>query len=123
MSTTIDRRTFLTTAPRQFLSGVKALMHDVAAFAWSVADGQERAVRQRVALLDVSRCLAWSGTDCQICYLRCPKRDEAMRYEEGRPAIVTSVCDGCGICIDVCRAVNDLEAIQLVDVTTSRVTT
>ena len=119
----MDRRTFLTSAPRHLLSGVKALMHDVAVFTRPFADGQERVGRQRVALLDISRCLAWSGADCQACYLKCPKRDEAMRHEDGRPAIVTSVCDGCGICIDVCRTVNDLEAIQLVDVTTNRVTT
>ena len=122
MSAAIDRRTFLTTAPRRLLSGVQALMHDVAALTGSLAHGQEGAGRQRVALLDVSRCLAWSGTDCQACYLKCPKRDEAMMLEGVRPTIVTSVCNGCGICIDVCRAVNDLEAIQLVSVATSRVT-
>lgn len=123
MSIEIDRRTFLTTAPRYLLSGVKALMQDVATFAWPIADGPDHAVRQRVALLDVSQCLAWSGTDCRMCYLQCPKRDEAIALEVGRPTIVTSECDGCGLCIDACRAVNDLEAIHLVDVTTHRVTT
>ena len=114
MSTGIDRRTFLTTAPRHLLSGVKALMNDVAAFTWPIADGPDRTVHQRVALLDVSRCLAWSGMDCQMCYLKCPKHHEAMTLEGGRLTIVTSGCDGCGICIDVCRTVNDLGAIRLV---------
>ena len=107
----IDRRAFLTSAPRQLFSGVKTLMHEVAAFARPASGGQERAVRRQVALLDVSRCLAWSGTDCQVCYLKCPKRDEAMMLEGARPIIVTSVCDGCGICVEVCRMVNDPGAI------------
>lgn len=119
----MDRRAFLTSAPRQLLSGMKALMNDVAAFAWPTAGGQERTVHSQVALLDIARCLAWSGMACQVCYLTCPTRDHAIMFEEGRPTVVASVCNGCGICVDVCRAVNDLEAIQLVDVTRRRVTT
>ena len=123
MSRDIDRRAFLTSAPRHLLSGVRALMHDVSAFTWPASGGQERGARRQVALLDISRCLTWSGTDCQMCYLACPKRDQAMMLQGGRPIIVISVCDGCGVCIDACRAVNDLDTIQLVDSTTSRVTT
>lgn len=119
----MDRRAFLTSAPRRLLNGVMTLVSDAAAFARPVADRQEHATLRRVALLDVSRCLAWAAVDCQLCYLTCPKRDEAIMLEGGRPTVVTSVCDGCGMCIDVCRNANDLEAIQLVDVTTSRVTT
>jgi len=113
MSTDVDRRTFLTSVPRQLFSGVKALMNDVAAFGWP-AGGLEHAVRQQVALLDVSRCLAWSGMDCQLCYLTCPKRDEAIMLERGRPVVVASACDGCGVCVEACRTVNDLGAIGLV---------
>lgn len=115
MSRDIDRRTFLTSAPRHLLSGVKALMNDVAVFAWPIADKQEHAALRRVALLDVSRCLAWTAVDCQLCYLKCPKRDEAIVLEEDRPVVVASACDGCGVCVDVCRSINDLGAIQLVD--------
>ena len=89
-------------------------MNDVAAFTWPAAGRQEHDVRQQVALLDISRCLAWSGTDCQVCYLKCPKRDQAMTLDGGRPTIVSSVCDGCGVCVEICRTVNDLGAIQLV---------
>ena len=123
MSTDFDRRTFLKTAPRHLLDGVRVLLTDLKGLASSGSTDQERPAARRMAILDVSRCLAWSGTDCRMCYLRCPKRDEAMLLEAAKPTIVTSVCDGCGVCIDVCRTVNDLEAIQLVDVTTSRVTT
>jgi Pyruvate/2-oxoacid:ferredoxin oxidoreductase delta subunit len=113
MSGAIDRRAFLVSAPRRLFSGVKALLHEVAAFPWPAAGGQEPAARRQVAVLDVSRCLAWSETDCQICYLKCPKRDQAIMLEGSKPTIVTSVCDGCGICVDVCRSVNDCGAIEV----------
>ena len=123
MSNAIDRRTFLASAPRWLFGEMKVLMSGVAALAWHASEEQERAAYHQIALLDISRCLAWSGTDCQTCYLACPKREKAMTIEAGKPAIVTSVCDGCGVCIGVCRSVNDLEAIQLVDVAPHRVTT
>lgn len=36
-----------------------------------------------------------------------------MVLEGGRPTIVVSACDGCGVCVDVCRTVNDQGAIAL----------
>lgn len=119
----ITRRTFLKSAPRRLLSGVAALMDDVAAVTWPAAGGPECPARRQVAVVDASRCLAWSGTDCRMCYLTCPKRDEAIALDEGRPLIMASVCDGCGVCVEACGSVNDLDAIQLVDVTRRRVTT
>ncbi len=109
----MDRRTFLTSAPRQLLSGVKALMSDVTAFAWPVAERRAHATPCRVALLDVSRCLAWGGSACQLCYLQCPLRDEAITLDDGRPLIMASACNGCGVCVEACRTVNDLGAIRL----------
>ena len=113
MTCDLDRRAFLTSAPCRLLNGVKALVSDVTEFAWPVSDRQAPATLRRVALLDVSRCLAWAAVDCQLCYLKCPKRDEAIALEGGRPVVVASACDGCGICVDVCRSINDLGAIQL----------
>ena len=106
----MDRRAFLAAAPKQLFRGVQALMTPVVAPA-ALASVE---ATQRVAILDVSRCLAWGEGHCQLCYLRCPLRDRALVLEGGKPVIVTSACDGCGVCVDVCRTVNDLGAIQQV---------
>ena len=106
----MDRRAFLASAPQQLFRGVQALMTPVVTpTALTPVDAT-----QRMAVLDVSRCLAWGEGRCQLCYLRCPSRDRAMVLEAGRPVIVTSACDGCGVCVDACRTVNDLGAIQIV---------
>lgn len=101
----LTRRTFLKSAPRHLLDGVRGFYTEVTA----------RGSKQRVAILDVSRCLAWGEGECQLCYLRCPLRDKAMLFDAGKPTIVASACDGCGICADVCRTANDLQAIQLAE--------
>ena len=116
----MDRRAFLASAPTRLFRGVQALLTPVVVpTALTPANAA-----QRVAILDVSRCLAWGeglpaapaaqAGSCQLCYLRCPLRDRAMVLEAGRPVIVTSACDGCGVCVDVCRTVNDLGAMQMV---------
>ena len=68
----------------------------------------------RVACIDIAACLAWSGTTCQICYLSCPRRDEAIQIWCEKPVIAVAACDGCGICQGTCRNVNNLEAIRMV---------
>ena len=112
----INRRTFLTSAPRHLLDGLRVLMTDLRGLSPSVSGGREHTLLRRVAMLDVSRCLAWGGGSCQVCYLRCPLCDRAMVLEDGKPTVVASACDGCGVCVEACCAVNDLGAIQLVDV-------
>jgi len=128
----MDRRTFLTSAPRHLLEGLRALMADlrglsptacavpgdstIGAAGRSVLDGQARTLPRRVAILDVARCLAWGGGSCQVCYLRCPLRDHAMVLEDGKPTVVASVCDGCSVCVEVCHTVNDLEAIEIASI-------
>lgn len=107
MDDVIDRRAFLTAAPRRILRRLRTLMSD--AVSQAVSDGTGR---RRLAVVDVSRCLAWGGGDCRLCYVRCPLRDQAMMISEGRP-VVASRCDGCGVCVDVCRSVNDPGAIRL----------
>ena len=110
MSGGMDRRAFLAAAPKQLFRGVQALMKQMA----TPAPPAPMDATRRVAILDVSRCLAWGEGHCQLCYLRCPLRDHAMVLEAGRPVVVTSACDGCGVCVDVCRTVNDLGATQMV---------
>ena len=111
----IDRRTFLKVAPRHVLDGVRGLMSDLGRFASPLPAGREQPATRRIAMLDVSRCLAWGVGGCQLCYLQCPRRDGAIVLESGRPTVVLSGCDGCGVCVDVCRTTNDLGAIQLID--------
>ncbi len=67
-----------------------------------------------VACIDIAACLAWSDTACQICYLSCPKRDEAIQIWHEKPVIVASACDGCGKCVPACEAVNSSVAMKLV---------
>ena len=110
----MDRRAFLASAPKRLFRGVQALMAPVVTPAVLAPVDVTDVSHQRVAVMDVSRCLAWGEGRCQLCYLRCPLRDRAMVLEAGRPVIVTSACDGCGVCVDACRTVNDLGAIQMV---------
>jgi ferredoxin-type protein NapG len=88
--------------PRYLIKEVKAL--------------EQKGHRRPIAILDVSRCLAWETESCQICYLQCPKRDEAMVLHGSRPTVVASVCDGCGVCVEACRTVNTLGAIHLAEI-------
>ncbi len=112
----INRRTFLASAPRHLLDGLRALMSDLRGLSPPVLDDQAWPLPRKVAMLDVSRCLAWGGGGCQVCYLRCPLRERAMVFEDGKPTVVASMCDGCGVCVEACEAVNDLGAMTRVSV-------
>jgi ferredoxin len=46
-------------------------------------------------------CLAWRRSFCTVCVERCPV-ERAITMDKGRPVIDPSLCDGCGICADVC---------------------
>ncbi len=48
-------------------------------------------------------CLAWQGSFCSICSERCPVED-AIVIELGRPRVVDTRCNGCGLCVQVCPA-------------------
>lgn len=112
-SAVIDRRTFLRGMPRQVFAGVKRLMSG------EVPGGIVRFPREistpcrAIAVMDIPQCLAWGGSPCQTCYLRCPLRDEAIVLDDGRPLVMASACDGCGVCVEACRTVNDVGAIRL----------
>ena len=72
-----------------------------------------------IAHLNVSNCLAWNGTTCQICYLACPKRDKAIEIWFERPVIVASNCNGCAVCQVACETVNSLPTLRMVSFTSS----
>jgi Pyruvate/2-oxoacid:ferredoxin oxidoreductase delta subunit len=113
LSAVIDRRTFLAWAPRQTLAGVRGLVRGAGLGLIAERPSAGLECRRAVAVIDLPRCLAWGGTPCQACYLRCPLRDQAIVLDDQRPLIVASACDGCGVCVEACLAVNDLGAARL----------
>ena len=115
-STAIDRRTFLRWMPRQVFAGVKSLMSDEASSEIAEFPSKISTRSRAIAVIDIPQCLAWGASPCQACYLRCPLRDEAIVLDDGRPLIMASVCDGCGVCVEACRTVNDVGAIHIVNV-------
>ncbi len=56
-----------------------------------------------VARVLPTACIAFRGTLCVTCVERCPLPG-AIALERGRPRVDASVCDGCGVCADVCPA-------------------
>src|SRR3989338_1504094 len=68
----------------------------------------------RIARLDISRCLAWGGANCQLCYLACPLRDRAIEMCDQKPVVHSFACDGCAMCEAACRTVNNFPAIDMV---------
>jgi len=124
----VDRRTFLKWMPRQACNGMKELMTDISSASSTISHEVGGGSGRRVAAIDLTRCLAWEASlpaspdgsaqagECQLCYLRCPLRDKAIVLDGGKPTIVAQACDGCGVCVEMCRAVNDLGAIDVVNV-------
>ena len=116
MSGELDRRAFLLSGPRYVLNRLRPLMASLQLERTTEMNGHQPSASRRVAMVDVSHCVAWDGGSCQLCYLRCPLRGRAIVQDDGKPVIVASVCDGCGVCVEACRAVNDLGAIHIVNV-------
>jgi len=112
----VDRRTFLKWMPRQVFNGMKGFMTDISSASSTISHEVGAGSGRRVATIDLTRCLAWEANECQLCYLRCPLRDEAIMLDGGKPRIVASACDGCGVCVEACHAVNDLGAIHIMNI-------
>ena len=68
------------------------------------------------ARIDIDRCLAWDGGNCQFCYLACPLRDKAITLDDQKPIVNILFCDGCAKCVTACRTVNDRPTIKMVAV-------
>ena len=60
-------------------------------------------VKNTVARLRPTACIAFRGTLCTTCIERCPVPG-AIELDRGRPKIVEDHCTGCGDCIAVCPA-------------------
>lgn len=56
-----------------------------------------------VARILPTACVAFRGTLCVTCEERCPVPG-AVVLERGRPRIDSELCDGCGVCVEVCPA-------------------
>lgn len=103
-----SRREFLKSFPRFFLSEFRSVTGAV------LKNSTSEKNEPKTAQIDVNRCLAWSGSDCQLCYVACPKRDQAILMRDLKPMIVPLVCDGCSMCETACRSVNDTPAVRMV---------
>lgn len=55
-----------------------------------------------VARVQESRCLAFNGSLCMICFDACPLKRSALRLHRARPVINEDVCTGCGQCEFLC---------------------
>lgn len=66
--------------------------------------------------VNISRCLAWGQMECQLCYLACPHRDKAIEMREHKPVIIAAGCDGCAMCVEACKTVNNTPALEMVPV-------
>ncbi len=75
---------------------------------------QVNKVRMGIARINESQCLAWGGQDCQLCFIKCPLRGDAMYQEDGKPVINAEKCVGCGVCEYACHTVNNTCAIKTV---------
>jgi len=111
------RREFLKNLPRQLVDGIRKTIAGYKISAFFDEGGSKESVNEdtglRAARLDITRCLAWGGASCQLCYLACPYRDRALEMCDQKPVVITSACDGCAMCVSACETVNDLSAIRL----------
>ena len=99
----ISRRDFLKTFPKRLLRGLREIRASQSL--------EKQAPERGKARLDVTRCLAWGGLSCQHCYLGCPLRDQALMMVDAKPVLRAESCNGCGVCVDACRTVNDPPAL------------
>lgn len=57
----------------------------------------------RVAVIAARQCIALPPGFCRVCVERCPLPG-AMSVVNGVPMVNAAVCDGCGLCAEVCPA-------------------
>jgi ferredoxin-type protein NapG len=71
-------------------------------------------VQMGVAVINISRCLAYADQPCKACVIKCPLTGKAITYDNFKPTIHEDACVGCGVCEHVCKTVNDLCAIKTI---------
>ncbi len=60
-------------------------------------------VRLGVAVVDQTKCIAWTWLGCTLCERECPVT-AILLDEERRPVVDTAQCNGCGRCELICIA-------------------
>lgn len=75
-------------------------------------------VRMGTALIETTRCTAWRGLPCRICYEVCPVPGVII-LERGDRAFVPVAggmpCVGCGVCQHHCPAEGAIRIVPLID--------
>jgi Pyruvate/2-oxoacid:ferredoxin oxidoreductase delta subunit len=66
-------------------------------------DCPDRDGQTMVAVIMGRHCLACQQSFCSVCLERCPIPG-AIISTRGIPRVNPALCDGCGLCIDVCPA-------------------
>lgn len=57
----------------------------------------------RVAVVSARQCIALPPGFCRACVERCPLPG-AMAVRNGVPMVNAAICDGCGLCAEICPA-------------------
>ena len=55
-----------------------------------------------VAVVVRDACVAWDWMGCTLCHDRCPVEGAITLDATNRPVVHADVCDGCGVCENVC---------------------
>jgi ferredoxin-type protein NapG len=70
-----------------------------------------RDIRLGVAVVNHRLCTAGQG--CHACVSKCPTDALTMDFDAQRLVVTVERCVGCGMCEQVCRAVNDHIAVKV----------
>lgn len=55
-----------------------------------------------VAVVVKDACVAWDWSGCTVCHDKCPVEGAITLDSQNRPIVHADVCDGCGLCENVC---------------------
>ncbi len=71
--------------------------------ALTVPESGWRGYRMAGLELLTDRCIAFGGTECDVCVEACPIGEDALILDDGgRPVIRVEGCVGCGVCVRAC---------------------
>lgn len=55
-----------------------------------------------VARIFEFNCLAYKGILCDYCVRACPTGADTLSIVDGKPTVIESNCNGCGLCVAAC---------------------